>query len=148
MSPEEAEVLEHFREQGYLHFRTGSREICDPPVLTTDADWVVLIEDDPLKVKVCALMMMTGLAAKSVKEGYEPDSANLCVGDVNVIVLSTKEQFAKWYVATAAAKQMNLLLRSDRVDLFNAVCRGDWGSVDLHGIIRLRSNVENLKNFT
>ena len=142
MTTEEQDVLDHFTQQGYLHFRTGSREICDPPVLTTDVDWVVLIEDDPIKIKVSALMMLTGLAAKSVKEGYEPDSANLYVGDVNVIVLSTKEQFAKWYIATAAAKQMNLLLRRDRVDVFNAVCRGDWGDVCLHGIIRLRTGVE------
>lgn len=142
MTTEEQDVLDHFTQQGYLHFRTGSREICDPPVLTTDVDWVVLIEDDPHKLKVTALMLLAGLGAKPGKEGYEPDSANLYVGDVNVIVLSTKEQFAKWYVATAAAKQMNLLLRSDRVDVFNAVCRGDWGNVDLHGIIRLRSGVE------
>ena len=142
MSPEEQDVLDHFTQQGYLHFRTGSREICDPPVLTTDVDWVVLIEDDPIKTKVCALMMLTGLAAKPGKEGYEPDNVNLYVGDVNVIVLSTKEQFAKWYVVTAAAKQMNLLLRRDRVDVFNAVCRGDWGDVCLHGIIRLRTGVE------
>jgi hypothetical protein len=80
-------------------------------------------------------MLLTGLGPKPGKEGYEPDLCNLYVGDVNVVVCETPAQFAAWRLATAAAKQLNLGLRSSRVAVFRAICKSEWGSEDLQEVI-------------
>ena len=47
-------------------------------------------------------------------------------GEVNLIVVDTYTEFRKWRVATAAAKQMNLVKKQDRIDLFQGVLYGNW----------------------
>ncbi len=107
---------------GYPFFRTGSREICNPKVMNTDVDFVVL------DVKYNGNFEKNGFMKTSSEDSEydETDFETYRRGEVNLIVLHTKEQFRAWEVATAAAKQMNLIRKIDRIRLFQGVLYGNW----------------------
>lgn len=103
------------------HFMTGSRVICSPPVLNTDADFVVL---DNKGINWEGL----GFKMNSHPEEYEgaDDVTMYRRGEVNLIVTHEPAVFVRWKVATAAATQMNILDKKQRIALFQGVLYGNW----------------------
>lgn len=119
-------ALKHIPEQvkaSYQEmFLTGSRVICNPPVLDTDTDVVVLMEETIFS-DVLALLQgdkWEVLGEYNDKPGVSikketPD------GVLNLIMLDEWNVYAKWKVATAIATKLNLLKKEDRIDLFDKV---------------------------
>lgn len=122
MEYDEYEALKDLTKLGFPFFRTGSREICNPAPIGTDVDFVVLDED-------LHLLSPFGFENTSSMGLNEYGESNFCTyrkGEVNLIVVNTHIEFRKWKVATAAAKQMNLIKKRDRIDLFQGVLYGNW----------------------
>lgn len=107
-----------FNENVLAHHPTGSRYICDPPVMDTDNDVVILASrrfNDDL-----------------IAEGFDPamtdieyESQGLFTswrkGEDNYIVTHNPEFYRKFVLATEEAKKLNLLTRPARVELFSKV---------------------------
>lgn len=99
-------------------FPTGSRYICDPPVMDTDNDVIILVDDYPDE------QSMNDLGWKMCRgEGEELDypAGDFHAyrhGDLNYILTNSKDHYIRMCAATTLAKQMNLLDKKDRVHLF------------------------------
>jgi hypothetical protein len=122
MEYDEYDALQFLTNLGLPFFRTGSREICRPAPVGTDVDFVVL------DTGVGAYQAI-GFQNTSDAGLNEYGQSNFCtyrMGEVNLIVVDTYTEFRKWRVATAAAKQMNLVKKQDRIDLFQGVLYGNW----------------------
>lgn len=106
---------------------TGSRVICDPPVLDTDLDVVLLVRSEAPRF------------ADAVREDLEAagyartsaDSSELGTGfitfrkgDVNLIVTASPELYRRWCVATSCAIALNLRSKSQRIALFQVCLYG------------------------
>lgn len=95
---------------------TGSSYICNPPVLDTDRDLVVLAKEG----------FEDGLSQYSYGQSdIEYDSLGQFVsvrrGDDNLIITTSEDFYNKFVVATEAAKSLNLTNKKDRVKLFQVV---------------------------
>jgi hypothetical protein len=104
-------------------FPTGSRVICNPPVLDTDEDHVILVRDLHYFTEVATL---EGWEASQDDE-YDIDDEDFISfrqGNVNLIVVSSSVLFQQWKLATAMATKFNLLDKQDRRDLFSVVFTG------------------------
>lgn len=102
---------------------TGSRVICDPPVLDTDLDVVLLVRSD-----VQGALEAAGYSRTS--KGYG-DSSELGIGfitfrkgDVNLIVTASPELYRRWCVATSCAIALNLRSKPQRIALFQVCLYG------------------------
>lgn len=108
-------------------FPTESRIICDPPVLNSDSDWVVLVKD----TEAFHIQAITeGWIPPTSGDGHSqvPGFNSYRRGVDNLIVTSDAEWFEAFDVATYAAKKLNLLNKNDRITLFQAVMyRNKWG---------------------
>ncbi len=105
----------------------GSSVTCDPPVLDTDRDFLVLARDNSLELLYAALKQ-SGWETTSLDEyasvtGEKP-FRSYRKGKANYIVTDCKEYHKKFMYATYLAKRFNLLHKADRVDLFNCILYG------------------------
>lgn len=106
---------------------TGSRHIVNPPVMDTDEDYVVLVED---VFEADAWLERNGFARPSTEEDYElEESSDLLFtyrkDSLNLLVVESPNFFNKWSKATYLAKQFNLAKKEDRVALFKYVLYGE-----------------------
>lgn len=109
----------------------GSRVTCNPPPMDTDADFLLLVDEqhaDRIRSEV-----MTG--------GFELDGSDLSDvvlntpedhqfnsysdGEVNLIITASPTFFRRFMAATSVAKRLNLLDKADRIALFQAVLYGN-----------------------
>ncbi len=105
-----------------IYQETGSRYICNPPVMNTDADLILLVEDREA-YGIEAGRWGFGLCGK-----YESHSSNFDayrVGVVNLIVTDNLVWYFRFAAATELAKQMNILEKSNRIDLFHTILEGE-----------------------
>jgi hypothetical protein len=108
---------------GLPFFRTGSREICSPPPMNTDVDFVVL------DASGAGMFHKNGFQLGTVEDHEKYGAADFMAyrrGEVNLIVVDTWAQFKAWKAATAAAKQMNIKEKQKRIELFQGVLYGNW----------------------
>ena len=108
-------------------WKTGSKYICNPPVLDTDDDTIVFVND--LKAAYTELC----------EDGWKP--ANESYGSENLdgwfsvkktmdglihnyIVMDSVSRYQKWVTATELAKKLNLLKKEDRITLFSVIVDG------------------------
>lgn len=106
---------------------TGSREICNPPPIETDDDYIVLVRD----IEKAELYLETSVLATS--EGSEPDDmfgndssfVSMRLGEVNFILTQDLHFFSKFVLATKVARKLNLLKKDDRICLFQAILYGN-----------------------
>lgn len=101
---------------------TGSRVMCNPPVLDTDLDVVLLVTDGDavLAIERQGYTLTTDAT-------YGADLNDFCTfrkGDVNLIVTSNAAEFRSWTVATRWCTELNLQSKTDRADFFNIVRHG------------------------
>lgn len=112
---------------GMRWFRTGSRVICNPPVMNTDADFVVLCDSQRGHERI----EEAGFINTSEDHGDDygardaPFTTYRC-GEVNLIVTDAEWFFTNWCGATDIAKRLNLLDKADRIALFQGVLYGNW----------------------
>lgn len=96
---------------------TGSSYICDPPVLNTDVDFVILSADwDKLHDWCEQNAFKTNFEDYAIEEfrSYKR-------GIINLIVTDDSTWYKRFVKATNLAKQLNLLDKQQRIDLFNFV---------------------------
>lgn len=109
--------MEKFNSLVVASHPTGSRYICNPPVLDTDKDTVILIDG------------YEDWQSLLEDEGWEPcgdynNNGNFVAyrkGEENYIITEDKEYYMRYVYATRAAKAVNLLNKEDRIKLFEAV---------------------------
>lgn len=112
---------------GLPFFRTGSREICNPAPMDTDVDFVILDMKDNGSFEENGFKIMSGKMISSVSHDYgDSDFETYRRGEVNLIVVHSWEDFKKWKAATAAAKNMNLTKKHERIALFQGILYGNW----------------------
>jgi hypothetical protein len=119
----------------------GSRVTCNPPPVDTDCDYLVLAGD----LLWCRLLtghewreqeMFSPEKTVWVSAGSDVnDSENTTPenqrfrsyrnGDDNIIVTKSVEFYDRFLAATSVAKRLNLMRKSDRVALFQAVLYGN-----------------------
>lgn len=119
---------------GELHSQitpVGSRVTCNPAPTNTDQDWLVLV--DPEKYDAFAVALLAD--GWQVGGSMVPNDANtlpeaqrfnsFVKGVDNVIVTASPEFHMRFLAASSVAKRLNLLGKSDRVALFQAVLYGN-----------------------
>lgn len=108
---------------------TGSRVICNPPVMDTDFDIVVLLgcADDTRYIEDEGYIYTIPELQKYDVTDVETDGSNehwiktYRKGDINLICLIDPTRFGRWKLATAIAKRFNLKYRDDRIALFKMI---------------------------
>lgn len=105
-------------------FAGGSRIICSPPPMDTDLDVVVLV-DSAAAINDLVSMGYLHHNESQVAYDYSNDSDDAFVSlrkeDVNLIVVWSHTGFERWRLYTEAATRLNLLNKSDRVTLAQAI---------------------------
>lgn len=105
------------------HHRTGSRYICNPPVVGTDDDYVVKTYD---KASFLDEASANGWAVHSDDDYPEDDDfVSVRLGDVNLIVTEQDEFYGRFVTATNIARAMNLTNKDDRISLFQGILYGN-----------------------
>lgn len=114
-------------------YPTGSYYICSPQVVTTDKDFVILLNTSQTEAE-------TQLTAAGYKrscadqEEYDLADGDLIAcyrkGDVNLIVTDDSDMYTKWIDATELAKGLNLTNKEHRIKLFQYVLYGKIGEED------------------
>jgi len=99
---------------------TGSRVICTPPVLDTDLDIVVLVNDYKVRVDIEAL----GYTLTSKDYGDAGEFYCYRKGDINLIVTDQPQWFEKWRSTTELAKSLNLKTKAYRAFFFSVLVDG------------------------
>lgn len=109
------------------HFPTGSRVICNPPVLDTDEDWAILAEHTTWGPANKALYdKLTELGFTLEGDKYKDASTfnSYRLFNINLIVFRDKREFDKYKLATNIATVLNLTKKEDRVHLFQMIRDG------------------------
>ena len=109
---------------------TGSRVICDPPVLDTDLDVVLLVRSEAPRFADAVQEALEAAGYSRTAGDYE-DSSELGIGfstfrkgDVNLIVTASPELYRRWCVATSCAIALNLRSKPQRIALFQVCLYG------------------------
>lgn len=108
----------------------GSRVTCNPPPENTDEDWLVHVHGDSDEksleylVEVEKKLMEWGYRLEG-NEDYQ-DEEDMAFGswrldDVNLIVTQSGQFVRLHHLATSLCRRLNLMNKSDRVALFEAV---------------------------
>jgi hypothetical protein len=110
----------------------GSRVTCQPPPLTTDQDVLMLVGAGQLAETVQHLKrngytLEGSLPADTHNPiGHLELFASLRKGDMNFIVTEDQAFYKRFSTATELAKHLNLMLKDERIRLFQAVLYGNW----------------------
>lgn len=97
----------------------GSREICNPPPTTTDADYHVLTRS--LGETVTSLLRDGWTLGGSDMADAERWFASFTKDGYNLIVTERRPFYDALVRATAIAKRLNVLNKEDRIALFKAM---------------------------
>jgi hypothetical protein len=116
----------------------GSRETCVPPPTDTDQDWLVLIEPEqwnPLCEELQVEWVFGGSLIRPEEHRSKPEERfwSWVRGEDNLIVTDSPLFHQRFLAASSVAKRLNLLMKGDRVALFQAVLYSTIDSNDLEG---------------
>lgn len=103
-------------------FETGSRVVCDPPVMDTDYDVVALV--DSLQ-KINELRDELGFDYGG-SLAHDAEYHSLRRGDLNLILTLDNRDFDMFKLATRVSKVLNVTDKKKRVLLFEAIRHGDF----------------------
>lgn len=102
--------------------RVGSRVTCDPPPLDTDEDWLVLVNHVG---HACEFLESQGYQTTTDHNyealGVKSPFVSYKEGDQNILVTGSSDFFSHFMVASSVAKKLNLLSKTDRVMIFQAI---------------------------
>lgn len=115
------------------YLATGSSVICDPPVLDTDRDFVLLVAPEHAAY-VENELVLCGYEDCAKRDGDvcrietstdDWDGTTLMFicrkDDINLMVCYDERLFECWRISTKRATRFNLLNKIDRQDLFSAI---------------------------
>lgn len=111
------DIPEHLVEKFH---RTGSSVICSPPVLDTDIDYVILVDD---KEEIRCILEDKGWKICGKEAYYNPDNDFIAFRkeNLNYIIVNDVPTYDRWEAATLLATKRNLLDKADRVALFKNI---------------------------
>jgi len=112
--------VETLNRLGFTTYHTGSREICNPPSLDTDDDYLVFASGDYFAI-LPRLLELSGWDRGGIEYNRIPEFWSWRKGPVNLIVTGNSGFYDKFVLATRVAKEMNLLMKVDRIHLFEAI---------------------------
>lgn len=101
-------------------WRTGSRYICNPPVMDTDDDVLALVEQYPNSEEMMELGWTID-GEDSALSYAGGDILSMRMGTKNVIMTTSKHTYLSKVAATELAKILNLQNKKDRIKLFESV---------------------------
>ena len=110
---------------------TGSRFMCDPPVMDTDIDFVVLVVDHDAASE---LLMADGWVKCEGDSSDDEESSSydeLCEfsayrkDNFNLIVCDDRAYYVKYCAATLLCAKLNLLNKAERCALFHTIIKGE-----------------------
>ncbi len=105
----------------------GSRVTCDPAPVGTDQDWLILVEDQAFDQFATSLIVdgwEVGGSRIPNDVNYLPAGQrfnSFTKGEDNIIATASDEFHRRFLAASAIAKRLNLLSKTDRIALFQAV---------------------------
>lgn len=104
----------------------GSRITCDPAPMDTDEDFLVLIDEQrfgEFYAYVIGSGYELGGSVPLNEVNVDPDErfSSFTLGTTNLIATSSELFFDRFMQATADAKALNLLVKSDRIALFQSI---------------------------
>lgn len=107
-------------------YPTGSRFICNPPVMNTDIDYLVLVNNRKTYEKFLQTQGFTSCLEDP--ESQYPEESGWSAwrkGELNLMVSDDIVWYLRSVAVTHLAKEMNLWKKSDRIDLFATVRDGE-----------------------
>ena len=111
-----------FAEAGVPHQMTGSRYICTPAPTDTDEDWIVLDQRGMAEIR----LGKAGFVLNTDPTLYEamPDFFAYRLGEFNVVLTRDPSFYDRFVAATELARVRNLLVKEDRIKLFQSILYG------------------------
>lgn len=106
--------------------RTGSRYICNPPVMDTDEDFVCF---HPSRLQTLSHMHESGWTWTNNSGGHYKDMGDFLTfrkDHYNLIVADNSDFFDLFVAATNVAKIRNILDKQDRINLFQCILYGRY----------------------
>lgn len=101
----------------------GSRVTCNPPVMDTDRDILVLCKD-VLAFGTVAVNQGWKTATSLAEGAAKLRFVSVAKGEVNLIAVDEAGFRNLFLAATSVAKRLNLMKKEDRIALFQAVLYG------------------------
>lgn len=119
------ESVQRLSESALRCEHVGSRVTCNPPVMDTDDDYLLLVSDwQKFLSDAFALNFVLGgsFASEDIETALSVNKfVGMRLGKLNLIVTEDAEFFGKFMTATFMAKKLNLLDKDDRIALFQAI---------------------------
>lgn len=106
----------------------GSRVTCDPPVMDTDEDYLILTTEKVLQKWLAeSLSLGFDLDDRSKHYRVEDNDFNSWRGseNINLIVTASRCFYDRFVCASSIAKELNLHSKADRIMLFQGVLYGN-----------------------
>lgn len=105
----------------------GSRVTCDPPPSDTDQDYLVEAPQAAIS-DIVAFLSQANFRWEGASEHYQnvaqSDFMSWRRDDVNLIITANADFAKRHRAATALCKRLNLMVKADRIALFQAVLYG------------------------
>lgn len=134
-------LFTNLRNMGCVIEPCGSRVTCDPPVMNTDADY--LIECPSAETAVSAVVHDISSAGYQWEGSSNHYQSCAVVGfmswrrdDMNLIVTANPDFAKRHRIATALCARLNLMKKADRIAVFQAVLYGKTQVNDDHAASR------------
>jgi hypothetical protein len=99
---------------------TGSRVICDPPVMDTDEDYVVWVGNTTKDRLEADGFVCTTLCSDGDYDDMQ-DFVTYRRGKINLITTESGTFYGYFNAATSLAKRLKLNRKEDRITLFQAI---------------------------
>lgn len=123
VNPTQQLIAEILGAQYRTSVAVGSRVTCNPAPVDTDEDWLVLTRGDAVLA-----LLDAGFGQDGSPQFYTGNDnggfRSWRRGDLNLITTESSEFYDKFCTASDLAKRFNLLDKSDRIALFQAVLYG------------------------
>lgn len=116
--------------------RTGSSYTCNPPVTTTDVDFLILLEDgvdlmdfvsnmDDAGWEGCSSRSQEGKALYACDPNYSETWFAMRRGSLNAIISVDFEWYARAIAATELCRALNVRDKERRIDVFRVIRDGE-----------------------
>lgn len=106
----------------------GSRYVCNPPIMDTDRDTLILVTH---KQKAFQLLVSLGWECCSEGEYLEGAFFAMRKGEDNYILTESPEIFQRYTIATAVAKELNAQDKHTRIRIHKACVEASGGFTGL-----------------
>lgn len=107
----------------------GSRVTCNPAPTDTDQDVLVYVLEEDFEDIACMLTDQGFDVSGSVPANFQIDAENAFqswkLGELNLIFTANNMFYERFLAASCVAKRLNLLEKSDRIAVFQAVLYGN-----------------------